>query len=177
MVRSGRLRAYYEQMRALEVGFIQLLEPRPCGGYLEAPEETFLTGEDRRAVYDFVREASTARRYRDFPLLYSVAWAEGQDDVGCVMGGLSHFSVDSRGNVTPCVFMPVTFGNITQERFPQIYQRMRQAIPRPLHAGCPVFTMGAAVRSRYRSLGEMPVDHRSVTAEWAALYTNPVAGS
>jgi MoaA/NifB/PqqE/SkfB family radical SAM enzyme len=173
LVRSGRLHAYYDRMKELGVGFLQLLEPRPCGGYLEAGSGVFLNEDERAAVFDFAREGNSSRRYRDYPVVYSVAWAEGQDDVGCGMGGLSHFSIDSRGNVTPCVFMPVAFGNITRERFPVIYERMRRAIPRPLRGPCPAFTITQPVRSGYRSVGEMPVDYRAIEAEWTALYTAP----
>ncbi|HEX7574540.1 MAG TPA: hypothetical protein VF514_15750 [Bacteroidota bacterium] len=52
-----------------------------------------------------------------------------------------------------------------------IYERMRRAIPRPLHGPCPASTLAEPVRSRYRSLREMPVDYRAIEREWTALYT------
>jgi len=52
------------------------------------------------------------------------------------MGGHAHFAIDGEGNVVPCVFLPVSFGNIRSEDVSAIYGRMRAAIPRPSHAGC-----------------------------------------
>jgi len=37
-------------------------------------------------------------------------------------------TIDSKGNVNPCVFLPVTFGNIMEEYFRSIYRRMRERI-------------------------------------------------
>jgi hypothetical protein len=43
-------------------------------------------------------------------------------------------------------------------------------ISRPLRGGCPAFALAGAIRSRYRSAGEMPVSHLSIESRWNALY-------
>ena len=169
MIRSGRLWEYYELTRDLRVGFLQLLEPRPCGGYLGSRTETVLDAEEREMVFQFLREGSTQRRYRNYPIIYSVALTESPGEMGCRMGGLSHLSIDSRGNVNPCVFLPVTFGNITQERFTVIYERMRKAAPFPIHTECPALQLAAPIERQFGISPEMPVPYERIEREWHSL--------
>jgi MoaA/NifB/PqqE/SkfB family radical SAM enzyme len=136
LIRSGDLWAYFEMARRLGVGLVEILEPRPCGGFQGRRVDGLISEEDRAAVAEFVRKGNHERRYRNHPLLYSIAAMEAPDRMGCMMGGLSHFSIDSAGNVIPCVFVPVSFGNILHEDLPAIFARMRHAVPAPIHAGC-----------------------------------------
>jgi len=136
LVRSGDLWEYFEMANRLNVGIIEILEPRPCGGFQGRSMDGLFTAEDRLAVAEFVRLGNSERRYRNHPLLYSVVAMEAPDRMGCMMGGLSHFSIDSSGNVIPCVFVPISFGNILKENLPVIFARMRQAVPSPIHKGC-----------------------------------------
>jgi hypothetical protein len=136
LVRSRDLWEYFEMARAMHVGLIEVLEPRPCGGYRGREVETLFTREDRDAVREFIHRGNHDARYRDYPLLYSIPEIERPDRMGCTMGGLSHFTIDAAGNVNPCVFVPISFGNILHEDLPAIFSRMRKAVPRPVHAGC-----------------------------------------
>ena len=135
-VRSGGLWEYFERARQWGVGLVEILEPRPCGGFQGCSMETLLSPLDRESVAEFVRQGNHRRRYRNYPLLYSIAEMESPEAMGCMMGGLSHFSIDSAGNVIPCVFVPISFGNILSEDLPAIFARMRKAIPRPIRSGC-----------------------------------------
>jgi len=86
--------------------------------------------------------------------------------MGCMMGGLSHLTIDSKGNVNPCVFLPVTFGNIMKEDFATIYARMRMAIPRPVHKACPSITLAETIRGRLRAGIVSPVPFEALRDEW-----------
>lgn len=170
LVRSGDLFRYGAFVKDLGVGFIQLLEPRPCGGYLNAPADVLLTEHDRAELVDFFRQLNTRRRYREYPIVHYVAYAESPAQRGCMMGGLSHLHIDSRGNLTPCVFLPVTFGNIMEEDFETIYRRMRLAIPRPLHVECPSLQLQETLRKSMLTEGEMPVPYPAVEREWQVMF-------
>ncbi|HLP16212.1 MAG TPA: radical SAM protein [Bacteroidota bacterium] len=136
LVRSGDLWKYFELARELHVGLIELLEPRPCGGYRGKTMESLFTEADRKAVREFIDAGNHDVRYRDYPLLYSIPEIEHPSRLGCTMGGLSHLTIDSSGSVNPCVFVPISFGNILHENLAPIVSRMRQAVPTPIHAGC-----------------------------------------
>lgn len=53
---------------------------------------------------------------------------EGQEHFGCCAGHKMVY-VDSFGNVSPCVFAPLTFGNVADEPLPVIFRRMRKWFP------------------------------------------------
>ena len=102
----------------------------------------------------------------------ALQWAiEHADRLGCLMGGLSHLHIDSLGNVNPCALLPVTFGNIMQEDFPVIYERMRKAIPRPLHKECPSISLGKVLKARSDDGRLSPVPFESVAEEWQTLFS------
>ena len=154
----------------LGVGAIRLLEPKPCGGYAGASPEALFSESDRAAVTGMFIDANTKWKYRRLPLVAYEAYFESPDRMGCSMGGLSFFSIDSRGNVIPCVFLPVAFGNILEEDIRQIYDRMRAAVPRPLHRECPASSLARAIGEQTAQGSPLPVHIDRLTKEWSALW-------
>ena len=165
LVRSGDLWRYFELARGLKVGMIQILEPRPCGGYEGRPMDELMTESDRRTLNEFVRKGNTERRFKNYPLLYYIAHIESPELMGCTMGGLSHFTIDSAGDVRPCVFVPVSFGNIMKEDLRPIFVRMRQAIPAPIHKPCPAILLSEIAHSRRVHNGG-PVRYEDIAPAW-----------
>ena len=115
MLRNDNLYKYFDFVKRLNVSMIQLLEPRPCGGYFNDESEVYLNDDDKRILTEFTLNGNKKRKYKKYPIIYYVAHLEGKHQLGCHMGGLSHFYIDSKGNVCPCVFFPVSYGNITEE--------------------------------------------------------------
>jgi MoaA/NifB/PqqE/SkfB family radical SAM enzyme len=171
LVRSGALPRYMEMARDLEVGFIRLLEPRPCGGYFFTDPNDLFSEEDRRIVTDISLRMNAQRRYRAFPVLAYLGFLESPENLGCQMGGLVHFSVDGQGNVQPCVFLPVSFGNIQSEAFSEIFARMRRAVPFRLRQGCPAAFLNPVLRQKYKQLGRYPIPHSDMRAEWEQMFS------
>jgi len=169
IVRAGDLWKYYELAKSLNVGMIEMLEPRPCGGFAGRGDDILLSDDDRTKVTEFFVTANTAKRFREYPLVYYVAYTEAPERMGCMMGGLSHLTIDSRGNVNPCVFLPVTFGNIMKEDFSTIYARMRKVIPRPVHKVCPSVILAGPIRDRSQAGNAGPVPYEALKNEWEAV--------
>lgn len=166
-IHSGSLFEYYEFVKKLNVSFIQLLEPRPCGGYLFGNGSVILNEAERKILFDFTKEINFNKKYKNGPVVYYVAHIEGKDQMGCSMGGLSHFYIDSVGNVNPCVFLPVSFGNIKDEDFTNIFSRMREAIPLPLHKDCASLILADTIK-KHSSKG-VPVSFNDIKTEWKEL--------
>src|ERR1035437_6927014 len=61
LIHSGSLYEYYDFVRELKVSFIQLLEPRPCGGYLFDNGSVILNEEERNILLDFTRRSEERR--------------------------------------------------------------------------------------------------------------------
>jgi len=165
LVQSGDLWRYYDLVRELNVGLVEILEPRPTGGYAGRDIDDLFTASDRSIVADFVRAGNAEKRYRNYPLLFYLAEIESPEKMGCMMGGLSHFSIDSAGNVIPCVFVPIGFGNILEEDFKTIFQRMRVAIPAPIHTGCASLLLKDLI-ARGGTAGGAPMHYETIRKDW-----------
>lgn len=177
MIRSGDLWRYYELAKLLKVGFIEMLEPRPCGGYGSGSLDVLLSDDDRNAATQFFIRGNMDRRYRDYPLISYVAYKEAPERFGCTMGGLSQLYIDSTGNVNPCVFLPVTFGNIMAEDFGTIFRRIRDAVPGPVHRECPSVTLAPVLLAKAREGVSRPIPFDTIRKQWDSAITGPPAPS
>ena len=166
IVRSGDLPRLLLAARDLGVGIVRFLEPRPSGTFLDTNPDDLFSAEDRAIVTEFFREANLGRKYRDCPLISYEAYFESPERLGCMMGGHSHLYVDSRGHVEPCVFLPVSFGNILNEDFASIFSRMRAEIPRPLHDRCPSLQLAETVRTKGDHGSALPIAVETIRTEW-----------
>lgn len=166
-INSGSLYEYYEVVKKLNVSFIQLLEPRPCGGFLNADDSVLLNDEEKKTLTDFTKKINYNKKHRNGPIVYYVAHIEGKKQMGCCMGGISHFAIDSAGNVNPCVFLPVTFGNIMEEDFNVIFNRMRDAVPNPVKKDCASLLLADTIRN-YADSG-IPVSYSKIKKEWKEM--------
>jgi MoaA/NifB/PqqE/SkfB family radical SAM enzyme len=169
LVRGDGLARHLELARGLGVGTVRYLEPKPCGALFDGGAERLFTEDDRAGVASFVARANRGREHRRDPLVQYEALAEAPARLGCQMGGLSHFSIDGTGNVLPCVFVPVTFGNILREELPTVFARMRARVPVPLRSGCPAVTLHAPL-ARLRTEGAgLPVPVEAIAGAWDGL--------
>lgn len=96
-----------------------------------------MSEDDRNIVIDFFKKANRSKMYKDYPYVAYMQYFEKPKHIGCLMGGLSHFYINSSGHVQPCVFLPVSFGNIMEEDFLDIFKKIREAVPAPLRQPCP----------------------------------------
>jgi protein-L-isoaspartate O-methyltransferase len=70
----------------------------------------------------------------DLPILSAFSYLESAEAFGCG-AGLTHLYIDGSGEVCPCNLVPLSFGNLTQEPFGQILDRMGHHFCRP-RTGC-----------------------------------------
>jgi len=176
-VRAGELKAYLDFLKDLGVGFVRFLEPKPWGKYAEEEADTLFSQVDRETVTRFYEEAHENKSFKNHPVISYEAYAEAPERLGCMMGGLSHLYVDSAGNVRPCVFLPVSFGNIMTEDFTPVFQRMRKAIPGPLHAPCPSLQLVGSIRSAIARGASLPIRLEHIEREWEEMFRErPGAG-
>jgi MoaA/NifB/PqqE/SkfB family radical SAM enzyme len=173
LVRSDGLLPYMEMARDLGVGFVRWLEPRPCGGYFFQDQTDLFSEEDRRVATDFFLKMNTRRIFRDYPAISYLAFDESPEILGCQMGGLALFYIDGLGNVQPCVFLPVSFGNIQEEPFLDIVARMRKAVPFRLRQGCPASFFSRTIRAKSEQCGQYPVPISKIRVEWEEMFSPP----
>ena len=169
LINSGELMKYFEMLRELNVGIVRWLEPKPCGGYGNGNPADLLDPEERNIITEFYERANTLSDYADYPLISYEAYYEAPENLGCMMGGNSQLYIDTLGNVQPCVFLPVTFGNIMNEDFSKIFNRMKAAIPGPLKVICPAVQLSPSISMKRNQGIASPVPYEELTEEFNSL--------
>ena len=163
IIRSGDIYSYFDLMKTLKVGFIRWLEPKPCGAYLKNEGESCILGENERAIATGLYiNANTGKSHRDYPVISYEAYVELPANLGCIMGGNSLIYIDTAGNVEPCVFLPVMFGNILDEDFSVILERMKKAIPAPLKKECPAVTLSNEINDLRKKGHSLPISFKEI---------------
>lgn len=155
-----------ELARALRVGAVQLLEPKPCGRYAQRDASQLLSDEARRRVWAFFSEANRSPRYRHHPPVAAPALFERPEACGCLMGGVSQLAINSAGEVQPCLFVPVSFGNVVSEGFDAILARMRAANPGPRNQDCPAVPLARALALWCERTGRGVARYEEFRPQW-----------
>lgn len=170
LVQTNGLWTFFDFIQKLDVGAIVLLEPKPCGRNFSNTDKNFLSRESRKIVNEFFFEANHNKKYKNYPYIAYLQYYERPENLGCLMGGLSHFYINTSGDVQPCPFLQVSFGNIIEEEFLNIYTKMRKAVPFPLKKECPSFF----VADKYISPnnGNIPslIPYKNIKKEWDQMY-------
>lgn len=170
LIQEGRLWRFFQFAKDLRVGSINLLEPKPYGGYRSEAVAPLFTDEERIAVTDFYQEANRNKKYKDYPLVSYMSYYERPDRFGCHMGGLSHFYINCLGDVEPCVYLPVSFGNILKEDFNTIFEKMRQSVPFPLKKECPSVCLAQRLEAIRIKDSSSPVPYERIERDWQELF-------
>ena len=170
IVLSEDLWKFFDMAKEMNVGAIRLLEPKPCGGYLRENPDILFSEKERQKVTDLFEAINQKKKYRDYPLVAYEDYVESPERLGCMMGGHTHLHVDSKGHVEPCVFLPISFGNILEEDFATIYRRMRTLIPRPVHRLCPSIYLSKKIRGFHDHGMPLPIPFSNVQKEWSELF-------
>ena len=128
-IRAGGLERLMELSRSLDADFVQLIHPKPAGNWLGRRENM----QKDAAVIEQVR--ALHRRYNGsgggYPCLVSQVLEEAEDRLGCTAGGVDRFYLNAYGEVQPCEFLNISFGNLREEPLKVIMERMRSYFPEP----------------------------------------------
>jgi MoaA/NifB/PqqE/SkfB family radical SAM enzyme len=146
LVGQGRLEqfvAFCEEQGAHEV---MLLEEMPIRDG-SADGDADIQAVRQRLAAAHLRSARDAA----MPKVTSMSWLEGPDCLGC-QAGFSFLYVSAGGEVFPCDFVPVSFGNIHELGVEAIHERMQRVLRRPSSA-----CLARRLRTAYGAQGPWPL--------------------
>ncbi|MBN1758854.1 MAG: radical SAM protein [Chitinispirillaceae bacterium] len=129
---NGTFEECMEKALQLGAAILQIIKPKPAGGWLDGGAPVF-SEEDMNVLRTKVLRYNHAPRFRPYPAISAQVLEEDAALFGCTAGGTDRFYLNAKGDVQPCEFLNISFGNITGEDFSVIYQRMRTAFRIP---GC-----------------------------------------
>lgn len=129
-VKAGGIKRIMALADQLGCDYVQLIHPKPAGEWLGRKEEMQTS---KQLIADIRREhlRYNSPAKRDFPSLAAQVFEEAESVLGCTAGAIDRFYIGASGEVQPCEFLNISFGNIKEEPFPVIYTRMRSYFPYP----------------------------------------------
>lgn len=153
------MQRYLDFTKALGVHEVRLLEPMPCGRLL---------GEDAWRIstqqHDWLKSIHcTSNHTPSATKVSSFAFIEDADRYGCG-AGFQHFYVDMLGNLQPCDFTPISFGNLQQTSLSHALTEMQQTLRRP-RGKCLMLAQGS-------ELAKCPCEETPIPASVATPYIN-----
>ncbi|MDT8325423.1 MAG: radical SAM protein [Bacteroidota bacterium] len=155
--------------RYLGVSIVQLIKPKPSGAWLGSDLAEF-TREDLDHVEAMVHRFNNDRNMIEYPFVAAQIHDERSDMFGCTAGGTDRFYINARGDVQPCEFLNISYGNIRDEAFEAIYARMRESFDIPgdhwLCEHCAEDIHRLFQESGARALPLDPATSGRVTASW-----------
>jgi len=118
---------YIEFVKYLGAQEIRIAEPMPTGRLMNEKADIFLDESERELLKNYHIEAN---RNGNLPKIEAIPYLESEELYGCV-AGTQHLYIDAFGNLCPCDFTPLSFGNVHEEGFDVVYQRLREQFDRP----------------------------------------------
>lgn len=119
MIHDGQLAVFIEFLRDLGIHEVWLSEAKPTVADFQK-EELVITESER---LELVRLQDRFNRQGKLTINY-LGHFEGSEHFGCNAGNKMVY-VDAFGEVSPCVFLPMTFGNIREKPMQDLLSDMR----------------------------------------------------
>lgn len=130
-IQEKELRTFFAFARDLGVHEVRIMEPIKCGKFFLDAEDTFYSDQDRKFLIEIQHRANRSGKY---PKISSFAFTECERKYGCG-AGIQHSYLTASGELFPCDFLPLSFGNVKKKRIHELWSEMNRTIGIP-HIGC-----------------------------------------
>lgn len=125
---NGTFERIMEVAKDFKACLIQIIKPKPAGGWLEKEDIEF-TPKEITFIKDRVNQYNLQEKYSGYPAISAQMIEEDKAVFGCTAGGTDRFYINAKGDLQPCEFLNISFGNISVDKFEDIYQRMHSCFP------------------------------------------------
>ncbi|MCX7747784.1 MAG: radical SAM protein [Clostridia bacterium] len=113
-------------MKNMDVDEMRIIEPLPCGK-LGSREDVLLNESESKKLIEFHKACN---RNRSMPKASVFSYFESDDQFGCG-AGVQHSYIDHQGNLYPCDFVPISFGNVFETPVDKLWEGMHEAVGGP----------------------------------------------
>ncbi len=130
-IEDGGLERLFDLARERGCAFVQVIHGKSAGGWL-GRDESEQAGASAIAHLMSLHLAYNGRpALRRHPSIAAQVFDESEKLFGCTAGGVDRFYLGADGEVQPCEFLNVSFGNLREESFTEIFARMREHFRHP----------------------------------------------
>ncbi len=127
---NGEFEKIMDKAKELNGCLVQLIKPKPAGGRMDAGVENISPG-DMALIRRKIDSYNQSRQFRRHPSISAQIIEESPEVFGCTAGGTDRFYINAKGDMQPCEFLNLSFGNIVQEDLLTVYGRMRACFEKP----------------------------------------------
>lgn len=128
LLEEGKLKRYFDYVKNLGINEIRIVLPIPQGN---------LESENRREIANLYIDAirfvkNIKKEYAnkaEYPQITNFCEFESASYMGCAAGA-NYISINNDDLVTPCVAVPLSFGNIRENSLKEIFNDMGKYFPR-----------------------------------------------
>ena len=134
----------------LGVNDMRLTSPILSGHLVDRPEE-LLTPENVKTIFEVQKKCTNTKGY---PGIFAYDFFESEHYYGCG-AGYNYMFIDAQGNVCPCDFVMLSFGNILQKPLKAIWDEISRKFCTP---GCVCYANKASAMMAAQKRNTWPLD-------------------
>jgi MoaA/NifB/PqqE/SkfB family radical SAM enzyme len=112
-VSKNNLMAYMKLAKKLGASFVQFLEPKPVGHFVN--KDVLLKNESIKILEEFYTELNYGKAFKSFPIITYHGFY--QRKIGCFNAGIKGMYVDTNGDMNACPFCHTKNGNVLDDAF------------------------------------------------------------
>jgi MoaA/NifB/PqqE/SkfB family radical SAM enzyme len=168
-IANNKYEEIYSKARELGVHEYRIVEKMPCGNLIDATENSLLNNEQVKLIRDFHTSINSKGR---LPKVCAFNQVESPQYFGCG-GGTQHMYIDYNGEVCPCDFTPLSFGNISGEPLTAIWNRMTASMENP-RRNCFMRKNYKVVQKYYKPDSDLPLPSPVSTKICEEVGTEPL---
>lgn len=125
-IESGEIITFLKYMKKIGVDEVTIFEPVPTGKVINETS-IILSRSQRKKLIELHKETN---KNRDYPRVFSFPYVENKNFMGCC-AGYNRLHITASGEVLPCDFTPLSFGNIISENIEDIWKKMHTYFNKP----------------------------------------------
>lgn len=162
VIRTGGVERLMELAKELDVSLVQTIHAKPAGGWLYQKDEIYEDPEMMRKLHHYHYLYNTSAISNQYPSILFQVFEESKEAFGCTAGGVERFYLNHEGEVSPCEFLNISYGNVKDEPFLDIFKRMRKDFEKP---GCnwlccsEAHSIGKCLKDKELSKTPIPKDY------------------
>lgn len=126
-LRTGHLQKVIELSKTLGTHEVRVLEDMPTGRLVAIAKDRILTQAERDELCAF---SVAMNKKKEGPKISVFAYTEDKNRFGCG-AGTQHSYLDAAGNLYPCDFVPLSFGNVRERPISELWRAMHRRIGVP----------------------------------------------
>ncbi len=158
LVESGELFDIYQLASKIKVHELTIWDSHPTWSYKDR-KDLLLERRHRENIIALYKEANTSK---DGPRVFYNAVFESPKSFGC-MAGRRWLNLIHSGDLTPCSYVPISFGNIKDEKVETIWRRMYKF--KEFRSKRPCVMLDKEFRSKYIDsfpAADLPINHKDI---------------